>query len=84
MLGGFGHGQFNYWIEIVPCQQFPADATTTVGILGDADIPGKLTGISQVEGTDKYIPSFYSEWAGFPPPLTNGGLNEHGFVTRNV
>ena len=26
----------------------------------------------------------YSEYEGFPPPLTNGGLNEHGVAARDV
>jgi dipeptidase len=26
----------------------------------------------------------YSEYEGFPPPLTNGGLNEHGVAARDI
>ena len=84
MLGGFGHEQSSHWIQIVPRQQFPADATTTVGVTEDADIPGELIEIPQAEETNKYISSLYSEWAGFPPPLTNGGLNEHGLAARDI
>ena len=29
ILGGFGHEQSSHWIQVVPHQQFPADATTT-------------------------------------------------------
>jgi len=84
MLGGFGHEQSSHWIEIIPHQQFPADATTTVGITEDAEIPGGLIEIPQVAETNKYISSFYSRWAGFPAPLTNGGLNEHGLAARDI
>ena len=84
MLGGFGHEQSSHWIQVVPRQQFPADATTTVGITEDAEIPGELIEIPQAEETNKYISSFYSQWAGFPAPLTNGGLNEHGLAARDV
>ena len=84
MFGGFGHEQSSHWIQIVPRQQFPADATTTVGVTADAEIPGELIEIPQAEETNKYISSFYSQWAGFPAPLTNGGLNEHGLAARDV
>lgn len=84
LLGGFGHEPSSHWIGIVPRQQFPEDATTTVGVTEDAAIPGELTEIPQAEETNKYISSFYSEWAGFPPPLTNGGLNEHGLAARDI
>ena len=26
----------------------------------------------------------YSDFEGFPPPLTNGGLNEHGVAARDI
>jgi dipeptidase len=84
MLGGFGHEQSSHWIDVVPRQEFPADATTTVGVTEEARIPGRLTEIPQAEETNKYISSFYSQWAGFPAPLTNGGLNEHGLAARDV
>lgn len=84
LLGGFGHEVSSHWIEVVPRQQFPKDATTTVGVTENATIPGELIEIPQVEETNKYISSFYSEFAGFPPPLTNGGLNEHGLAARDI
>lgn len=84
LLGGFGHEPSSHWIEIVPRQQHPEGATTTVGVTEDATIPGELTEISQAKKTNKYISSFYSEFAGFPPPLTNGGLNEHGLAARDI
>lgn len=84
MLGGFGHEPSSHWIEIVPRQEHPSDATWEVGVTEDADIPGELTDIPQAEVTNKYITSHYSEYAGFPPPLTNGGLNEHGVAARDI
>ena len=84
LLGGFGHEPSSHWIEIVPRQQHPEGATTTVGVTEDADIPGELIEIPQAEETFKYITSHYSEFAGFPPPLTNGGLNEHGVAARDI
>lgn len=84
LLGGFGHEPSGHWLEIAPRQQHPPDATITVGATGEADLPGRLTQIPQVPQTAKYITSNYSEFAGFPAPLTNGGLNEHGVAARDV
>lgn len=84
MLGGFGHEPSSHWVEVVPEQQHPEDATTTVGATDDADLPGELTEIPQVEETYRYITSNYSEFAGFPSPLTNGGLNEQNVAARDV
>lgn len=84
MLGGFGHEPSSHWVEIVPRQQHPAGSTITVGATDDAEMPGVLTEIPQVEETARYITSSYSEFAGFPAPLTNGGLNEHGVAARDV
>lgn len=84
MLGGFGHEPSSHWVEIVPRQQHPAGSTITVGATEDAEMPGVLTEIPQVEETARYITSSYSEFAGFPAPLTNGGLNEHGVAARDV
>ncbi|GAB3799395.1 hypothetical protein [Virgibacillus kimchii] len=47
-------------------------------------MPGELIIIPQVRHTYKYISSTYSNFLGFPPPLTNGGLNEHGVAGRDV
>lgn len=84
LLGGFGHEPSSHWIEIVPRQQHPEGATTEVGVTENADIPGELIEIPQAEETYKHIASHYSEFAGFPPPLTNGGLNEHGVAARDI
>ena len=84
LLGGFGHEPSSHWLEIVPQREFPEGATTTVGITDGARMPGELMEIPQVRQTNKYITSNYSEFAGFPAPLTNGGLNEHGVAARDI
>lgn len=84
LLGGFGHEPSSHWLEIVPRRQFGEGATTTVGITDEARMPGELIEIPQVRKTNKYITSNYSEFAGFPAPLTNGGLNEHGVAARDI
>lgn len=83
-LAGFGHEPSSHWIEIVPRQSHPQGATWQVGVTDEARIPGELIEIPQVVETFKYISSSYSEFAGFPPPLTNGGLNEHGVAARDI
>ena len=47
-------------------------------------IPGERTEIPQVTETLRYISMDYSNWEGFPPPLTNGGLNEIHVAARDV
>ncbi|WP_067975911.1 C69 family dipeptidase [Nocardiopsis trehalosi] len=84
LLGGFGHEPSSHWLEIVDAQEHPEDATVRVGATAEADIPGRLTEIPQAERTFKYITMNYSEFAGFPAPLTNGGLNEHQVAARDV
>src|SRR5699024_6922692 len=84
MLGGFGHEPSSHWVEIVPAQEHPEDATITVGATEDADLPGELTEIPQADETYRYIPSNYSEFAGFPTPLTNGGRNVKNVAARDV
>ncbi|MDA0567915.1 C69 family dipeptidase [Streptomonospora sp. S1-112] len=84
LVGGFGHEPSSHWLEIVDRQEHPEDATVTVGATGEALIPGRLTEIPQAERTAKYITMNYSEFAGFPAPLTNGGLNEHQVAARDV
>ncbi|WP_129662694.1 C69 family dipeptidase [Phytoactinopolyspora endophytica] len=84
LLGGFGHEPSSHWLEIVPRREFPDGATTTVGITDEARMPGELIEVPQAQETNKYITSNYSEFAGFPAPLTNGGLNEHGVAARDI
>jgi dipeptidase len=84
LLGGFGHEPSSHWLDIVPAQDHPEGATIEVGVTEDARLAGELIEIPQVARTAKYISSTYSEFAGFPPPLTNGGLNEHGVAARDI
>lgn len=84
LLGGFGHEPSSHWVEVVPEQQHPEGSTITVGATAEADLPGELTEIPQVSETYRYITSNYSEFAGFPAPLTNGGLNEQNVAARDV
>lgn len=84
LLGGFGHEPSSHWVEVVPAQDHPAGSTITVGVTPDADMPGELSEIPQAEHTFRYITSNYSEFAGFPAPLTNGGLNEKNVAARDV
>jgi dipeptidase len=84
ILGGFGHEPSSHWIDIVPAQEHPEGSVVEVGVTEDANLPGELIEIPQAEETYKYISSTYSEYAGFPPPLTNGGLNERGVAARDI
>ncbi|MFC5711819.1 C69 family dipeptidase [Thalassorhabdus alkalitolerans] len=84
LLGGFGHEPSSHWIDIVPGQHHPPGSTMKVGVTEEANIPGRIIDIPQVQYTNKYISSTYSEYAGFPPPLTNGGLNEYGVAGRDI
>ncbi|MUL41451.1 peptidase U34 [Streptomonospora sp. PA3] len=84
LIGGFGHEPSSHWLEIVDRRRHPQDAMITVGATEEASIPGRLTEIPQVDETAKYITMNYSEFAGFPAPLTNGGLNEHQVAARDI
>lgn len=84
MLGGFGHEPSSHWVETVPAQEHPEGSTFSVGATEDADLPGEITEIPQVPETYRYITSNYSEFAGFPAPLMNGGLNEMNVAARDV
>ncbi len=84
LLGGTGEEPSSHWLEIQPRQQYAPDEKIEVGVTEDAVIPGKITEIPQVEETNKYISMDYSEWEGFPPPLTNGGMNEYQVAGRDV
>jgi dipeptidase len=84
LLGGFGHEPSSHWYEITPRKQYPAGTTIEVGITAEARMPGRRFRIPQVPETFRFITTNYSEFAGFPPPLTNGGLNEHLVAARDV
>lgn len=84
LLGGTGEEVSGHWLEIVPRRQHDENATVTVGVTQDATIPGELTEIPQVRETYKYITMNYSDYEGFPAPLTNGGMNEHQVAARDI
>jgi hypothetical protein len=84
LVGGFGHEPSSHWYEITPARRFPAGTRIEVGITEDARIPGRRFTIPQVTETARFITTNYSEFAGFPPPLTNGGLNEYRVAARDV
>ena len=83
-LAGSGDEVSSHWLEIVPARKHPDGSTITVGVDETAVLPGKLIEIPQVPETSRYITMNYSDFEGFPPPLTNGGLNEHGVAARDI
>lgn len=83
-LGGYGDEPSSHWLEIVPRCEHPAEAKIKVGATSKASYPGELIEIPQVRVTAKYITMNYSAFAGFPAPLTNGGLNEHHVAGRDI
>ncbi|HSG87777.1 MAG TPA: C69 family dipeptidase [Pseudomonadales bacterium] len=84
LLGGTGEEPSSHWLEIVPRRTHAADATITVGATADAELPARLTTIPQVRTTLRHLTMNYSSFAGFPAPLTNGGLNEAQVAIRDV
>jgi dipeptidase len=84
LLGGTGDEPSSHWLEIVPRKTYPAGTTIRVGVDARANFPGEFIEIPQVRETARYITMNYSEYDGFPPPLTNGGLNEYGVAARDV
>jgi dipeptidase len=83
-IGGSGDEVSSHWLEIVPASDHPEGATIAVGVTAEAFMPGKLIEIPQARHTFRYLTMNYSEYEGFPPPLTNGGLNEHNVAGRDV
>ena len=84
LLAGFGHEPSSHWLEVTESAHFPAGTTLEVGITEEARLPGRRIRVAQEGGTARFVSSNYSEFAGFPSPLTNGGLNEHGVAARTV
>jgi dipeptidase len=83
-IGGYGDEPSSHYIEVVPRQRPPAGATIQVGVTPEADVPGLITAIPQVEETARNIRVSYSYYKGTPAPLTNGGLNEWGVAVRDI
>jgi dipeptidase len=83
-LGGTGDEPSSHWLEIVPHRTWPAGSKLQVGVDSRANYPGELIEIPQAPETARYLTMNYSEYRGFPAPLTNGGLNEYGVAARDV
>ena len=83
-LGGYGDEPSSHWLEIVPRRKHAPGSTLTVGATPESRYPGELMEIPQAPVTFRYLTMNYSYFAGFPAPLTNGGLNEHGVAARDV
>ena len=73
LLGGTGDEPSSHWLEIVPRKTHPAGATIKVGVDERANFPGELIDIPQAPVTARFFTMNYTEYAGFPGPLTNGG-----------
>jgi dipeptidase len=83
-IGGSGDEVSSHWLEIVPARDHPPGALLSVGVTAEASMPGRMTEIPQARHTFRYLTMNYSEYKGFPAPLTNGGLNEHNVAARDV
>lgn len=84
LLGGTGEEVSSHWLQLFPAADHPPNATVTVGATKDASMPGELIEIPQASHTFRYFSMEYSDFLGFPAPLTNGGLNEKGVAVRDV
>ena len=84
LIGGSGDEVSSHWLEIVAGQQFPAGSTVRVGVDASANMPGEFIEIPQATQTYRYLTMNYSDYEGFPPPITNGGMNEHNVAGRDV
>jgi len=83
-IGGSGDEVSSHWLEVIPAQDHPEGATITVGVTAETFMPGEFIEIPQARHTFRYLTMNYSEYEGFPPPLTNGGLNERNVAGRDV
>ena len=83
-LAGYGDEPSSHWLEIVLSHTHKQDETITVGVTRKAIYPGEIMEIPQASKTNKYITMNYSYYAGFPAPLTNGGLNEYHVAARDI
>ncbi|KGM49393.1 C69 family dipeptidase [Pseudooceanicola atlanticus] len=83
-LAGYGDEPSSHWLEIVDRAEHAADATITVGVGPDSDMPGHRTQIPQAAQTARHMRVSYSYYLGVPAPITNGGLNEHGVAVRDI
>ena len=84
LLGGTGEEVSSHWLQLFPAADHAPNATVTVGVTESAAMPGRLMEIPQASHTFRYLSMEYSDFEGFPAPLTNGGLNEKGVAVRDV
>lgn len=84
LVGGTGEEVSSHWLQLFPARDHRLNSTITVGVTPDASIPGELFDIPQAPRTHRYLSMEYSDFEGFPAPLTNGGLNEYGVAVRDV
>lgn len=84
LIGGTGEEVSGHWLTVVPAKEHEKGSTISVGATEKANMPGKITQIPQASKTFKYLGMNYSDFEGFPPPLTNGGLNEYGVAVRDI
>lgn len=84
LLGGTGEEVSSHWLQIFPAADHAPNSTLTMGVTPDATLPGNLINITQVAHTFRYMSMEYSDYEGFPAPLTNGGVNEKGVGVRDV
>lgn len=84
LIGGSGDEVSSHWLEIVAARQYPAGTTVRVGVDESANMPGRFIEIPQATQTYRYLTMNYSDYEGFPPPITNGGLNENNVAGRDV
>lgn len=84
LIGGTGEEVSSHWLQLFPAKNHTANETVTVGVTDRASIPGELIEIPQASHTFRYLSMQYSDYQGFPAPLTNGGVNEKGVAVRDV
>lgn len=84
LVGGTGEEVSSHWLQVFPATVHAPNETILVGVTEDAVLPGELIQIPQVNRTFRYMSMEYSDFEGFPAPLTNGGLNDKGVAVRDV
>jgi len=84
LVGGTGEEVSSHWLVVAPRQTHPDGATIDVGVTKEAALPGELIQIPQARRNYKFLSMNYSNFKGFPTPLTNGGLNEFQVAVRDV
>lgn len=84
LVGGTGEEVSGHWLKIYPALDHASNETITIGVTEEAVVPGKLTTMPQVRHTFRYFSMDYGDYLGFPPPISNGGLNEKGVAVRDV